>query len=378
MYFLTQQDPNYTIKGSRDPLGFQVLWQAAGRKLIPHLSTVSGSIIDFQIISLAFYLKKEFNISDEEFNSFFIKLEQLMAYSRFKLNEEAGFNGIDKVRKTLQLGGSTVKISNAEQILSNQRAYGIWGKYNRPFTDMQLKENEEFDKIYKTKIENNSEFLSQIKTLIKKGATETATVNIEKLSHFTSLINKPTEKEKELFINKILQDNCDDELLKIFSSNQELIKLGGYELFEKISSNSNNQKLKAEIKHIVNTEKVLSPLNRIFRLLQTQSFWSKEQIDTNENISKWRTNVDSSVLDSTTKELSTLLQKSNWELVSGLVKRNEEVSNLRNSAPWVRFTTNGIEVNHFEGAGAWEYSPESEMDNSYFLYTYISLFKQLN
>src|ERR1700722_5323261 len=101
MYFLTKQDPNYTIKGSRDPLGFQVLWQAAGRKVIPHLSTVSGSIIDFQIISLAFYLKKEFKINDKDFNSFFIKLEQLMAYSRFRLDGEAGFNGIDKVRKTL-------------------------------------------------------------------------------------------------------------------------------------------------------------------------------------------------------------------------------------------------------------------------------------
>lgn len=378
MYFLTQQDPNYTIKGSRDPLGFQVLWQAAGRKLIPHLSTVSGSIIDFQILSLAFYLKKEFNISDDEFNSFFIKLEQLMAYSRFRLNEEAGFNGIDKVRKTLQSGASSVKISNSEQILSNQRAYGIWGKYNRPFTDMQLKDDIEFDTIYKNKVGNNTEFLNQIKTLIKKGDTETASVSIEKLSHFTSLISKPIDKEKSLFINKILQDNCDNELLKIFTSNRELIELSGYELFEKISLSTNNHKLKADIKHIINTEKVLSPLNRIFRLLQTQSFWSKEQIDKNENISKWRTNVDSSVLDSTTKELSTLLQKSNWELVSGLVKRNEEVSKLRNSAPWVRFTTNGIEVNHFEGAGEWEYNPESEMDNSYFLYTYISLFKQLN
>jgi len=47
MYFITDQDPNYTLKGSRDTLGFQVVWQTAGRKLIRFLLTVSGSIKDF-------------------------------------------------------------------------------------------------------------------------------------------------------------------------------------------------------------------------------------------------------------------------------------------------------------------------------------------
>ncbi len=58
MYFITEQDPNYSIKGSRDPLGFQVVWQAAGRKLIPNLSTVSGSIKDFQILCLAYAIQR--------------------------------------------------------------------------------------------------------------------------------------------------------------------------------------------------------------------------------------------------------------------------------------------------------------------------------
>jgi len=58
MYFITEKDQNYTIKGSKDPLGFQVIWQSAGRKLIPNLSTVSNNLIDFQILCLAHTIKK--------------------------------------------------------------------------------------------------------------------------------------------------------------------------------------------------------------------------------------------------------------------------------------------------------------------------------
>ena len=88
MYFITEQDPNYSIKGSRDPLGFQVVWQAAGRKLIPHLSTVSNNIKDFQILSLSYALKKRLSIEDKQFESFFLRFEQMMAYTRFKMNPD--------------------------------------------------------------------------------------------------------------------------------------------------------------------------------------------------------------------------------------------------------------------------------------------------
>jgi hypothetical protein len=33
-YYLTLPDPDYLPKGSRDPLGFQVVWQHQGKKII--------------------------------------------------------------------------------------------------------------------------------------------------------------------------------------------------------------------------------------------------------------------------------------------------------------------------------------------------------
>jgi len=85
MYFITEKDPDYRVKGSRDPLGFQVVWQEAGRRLIPHLSTVCNSIRDFQILSLAFILKEKFQIKNSiPFETFFLKLKTVMSYTRFE------------------------------------------------------------------------------------------------------------------------------------------------------------------------------------------------------------------------------------------------------------------------------------------------------
>jgi hypothetical protein len=90
------------VKGSRDPLGFQVLWQAAGREMIPHLSTVSNSIRDFQVISMADHCRRNFQIAEQDYLSFFLCFEQLMGYTRFFQSDgNDSFNGIDKVRKLM-------------------------------------------------------------------------------------------------------------------------------------------------------------------------------------------------------------------------------------------------------------------------------------
>ena len=55
MFYFSEQDPNFRIKGSRDPLGFQTIWQSLGRTVIKYLSTVSSNLKDFQVLSYAWY-----------------------------------------------------------------------------------------------------------------------------------------------------------------------------------------------------------------------------------------------------------------------------------------------------------------------------------
>ena len=68
MFFITELDVNFRIKGPRYPLGFQSILQNLGRKVIRELSTVSGIIRDFKLkmvidatISLQNYHKEAHN-----------------------------------------------------------------------------------------------------------------------------------------------------------------------------------------------------------------------------------------------------------------------------------------------------------------------------
>ena len=76
---------------------------------------------------------------------------------------------------------STIKISNlnSEQILSNQKAYGIWGKYNRPFSSMSITEDPAFEDIYRSKIQSNNEFLMRAEILASKSSSTVRTSELD-------------------------------------------------------------------------------------------------------------------------------------------------------------------------------------------------------
>ena len=79
MFFIAEPDINFRIKGSRDPLGFQPIWQKLGRKVIKDLSTVQGNIRDFQLMSFAWCFWEDRR--DKNFMAFFYKFEQACAYA---------------------------------------------------------------------------------------------------------------------------------------------------------------------------------------------------------------------------------------------------------------------------------------------------------
>jgi hypothetical protein len=205
-FYFTKEDPDYSIKGSRDPLGFQVLWQHQGRKLIPYLSTVSINLHDFQILCLAYHLYKR--EPDNAFARFFLRFEQLMAYVRFDpsaLNN--GFNGIDKIRKKIN-ESSKVSISNSveDEILSNQRAYGIWGKYNRPFHDIKFTKQDSFHSVFTEKMESLPEKDAALKIINKilNNQNTPTRIDVTELSCLKPLLNF-TKNEKSFYKDMILK-----------------------------------------------------------------------------------------------------------------------------------------------------------------------------
>lgn len=138
--FLTQIDPRAKLKGSVDPLGLQPLWTRLGRRVIRNLTTVTTSLREFTTLLLGFrfaeILVEERGEPAESFTDFFLKFEQIAAYSLYAGRDVVGadanrIRGIQRVQKRLS-EASRVRISAHpdHQILANQRTYGLWGLYS--------------------------------------------------------------------------------------------------------------------------------------------------------------------------------------------------------------------------------------------------------
>ncbi len=380
-FFLTEQDPNYTIKGSRDPLGLQVIWQNAGRKIIPHLSTVSNNVMDFQILSLAYALKKKYNMTEPEFEDFFIPFEQLFAYTRHKLNSSPGFNGIRQVRKNVSSNSKKIDIGFTKQIMSNQKAYGIWGKYNRPYSDMGIVKDKLFDAVFNSKIEANPELLKISEKILNLGRDKVHRLDLDQLNELFPLLEKPEGVEKDLFEKYLLQDTTGKfELLQILKNSEvNMQSLRLYLQVNYLQKQSDNIGFKTNLEFIKNIEKTISPLNRIFKYILTKSYWKEKELSEDGFISNWTNRVDQTGFQEDLLKLSRLHQTSNLKRVEGLVDRNESVAAQRQSAPWLNYSKDHLEVNHHEGDFLdRSYSPEEDSDFNYFLDSYFSLYNQLN
>lgn len=378
MYFLTAQDPNYIVKGSRDPLGFQVLWQSVGRQLIPNLSTVSSSIIDFQIMCLAGYYKHTYNLEESRYRILFSRLEKLMAFARFAKDSTLGFNGVDKIRKLYQESNKELIIADDMQILSNQRAYGIWGKYNRPFQDCGILEYKGLYALIEDKIKTVPQFKSTMERLLNHTEGRNIHVTKEQLLDISKIIEKPQGEEHDLFVNTLLMDNCDNALQSELARNKELTKEHLFGFINEMQQNSSHDSLKAMLDKIKRTEQILCPLNRVFRHLQTKVEWKKTDLVSDSAFVGLNRDIDATGLDVKIQELYHILKMPNVELVEGLAKRNAEVSQSRRSAPWIKMNDDRLEVNHHEGGYPLrEFNGEEQYDNSYFLYSYLHIHKQL-
>ena len=79
--FLTLEDPNAKIKGSRDPLGVQPIWAAFGRHVVTNLTTQSSSVRGFTTLLLGRYFAAELvdrgMASREDALDVFLRMEQI-------------------------------------------------------------------------------------------------------------------------------------------------------------------------------------------------------------------------------------------------------------------------------------------------------------
>ncbi len=287
--FFTAKDPDFLLKGARDPLGFQVIWQDTARQVVAHLNTVCGNLRDWQILCYGHVLHRLLG-TGEDLIPFFIRFEQLMAHARLAGGDNS-FNGIEKTKALAAAGGVYRKLGNRNnrdskhpeaELLTNQRSYGIWGKYGTPFRSAQLQEAPDFEALFGSKLERLFQNDTAKKLLYSLKKQEGAQVRAEDLHALNDLLVLLPE-EAQFFRTNLLQHSNSEHLQNRLYEfcEQGQIPATFFELLGALGQNAGG-KFKAALEDIYQTETVLCPLNRAFRTLQSRAIWSMAHVEANE------------------------------------------------------------------------------------------------
>lgn len=384
-YFFTSPDPDYLPKGSRDPLGFQTIWQQQGREVFPYLSTVSSNLTDFQILAWAHFLYGR--EPDQQFYRFFMKFEQAMAYTRYRLEPSRGFNGIDAVRKRLAVSSKvSVSATAKDGIMSNQRTYAIWGKYSRPFRDIKITQDPEFQSVFQTRLSSMPEH-SDIKRLIEKlKDKDRITTDVTEFDVMRPFL-KAGKHERQLFDRYLLrvsephenQNRVYDILVRTGLPEEMTLENLLLVLRKHMTSDENLRSILADVDA---TNRLLYPFDAAFRHLQTKPRWEKAEIEGHRGLRKLKKPMkynfsETTEAGRTKNKMVRDLGLPLWDFVGALVRRNTEVSAWRNGKPWMAVSRNVLEVNYPDGAIDLDHFVLSPMGYDFFFGSYTSLFSQI-
>ena len=128
MAFLTLEDPNAKVKGSRDALGILPIWSGFARHVVTNLTTQTSSARGFTILLLGRYfaerLVEEGAVPREEAIDVFFRMEQIGAHVRHKAHGVQGdIRGIERVRRiqSEHPARAPIQVDQQSMILADQK-----------------------------------------------------------------------------------------------------------------------------------------------------------------------------------------------------------------------------------------------------------------
>jgi hypothetical protein len=352
MYFFSALDPNFRIKGSRDPLGFQSIWSGKGREVIAHLSTVSSSLVDFMILAYATHFHQDRD--PKYFLNFFIKFEQACAFARRHFNQEESFNGVTFVGKNIgertDQNAFSCSLQSKDTILSNQRAYGIYGKYIRPFRDMGIAEDESFSRIMEEALKKTDK--KQLLSIVERmNKNKEVVLTKDELKIMADLIKQPTPDEKSLYRKYILEvphlDHCQKNLYQVLKNSN--IPRYEFHLYSFIHAVQDHPKAVSELKDaldkIEETERILYPMNLGFTYMLNTPYWDNRSILDDPVLDGIQTTAQNGFPeDETMQKLQDIFTLHKSEKIRQIVERNKQVCERRGSRAWIEQEPEGYRV----------------------------------
>lgn len=126
-FFFTLLDDSLRPRGSRDPLGIELLWSGVGRRLVGNLTTVTTHLDNFILALVGFHLCGEEGQAAPAWPRF-ERFEQMCGRARVRRGLPAVI-GIRRIQGSPELP-VVLGASRAARILDDQRQAGLWGLYS--------------------------------------------------------------------------------------------------------------------------------------------------------------------------------------------------------------------------------------------------------
>jgi len=387
--FLTLEDPNARIHGSRDPLGVQPIWASFGRKLVTNLTTVTTSIRGFTVLLIGRLCAEKMiakgTAGEQDALSIFLRAEQIGSYARHIAHDvDSDIRGIERVKQFVSENRTSVPIQDdaSGMILSDQRVYGLWGLYSvaarisgmiadgpvgltdfaREFTDshywpvLQSAES----KLYKLLKEggilrtkkNDIVFKSVSDILPQQLTSDEAWFYSQTLRDAHHVTNNPVAKRQSLFA-ELLKNYSD---LNTDTGRVEILKLAK-------AADSENKPIALRLEKIARLEALFAPAEAIFDYLQTRGeqkpadIASKLRDHWGKQVPHLKTPLDdilSEIIAVVDPKLGKVMNQCDKALGIGayedaiiaLLEWNKLVMAARKAAPWIQVASGKLDVRY--------------------------------
>ena len=405
MAFLSLLDDRARPKGSRDPLGFELIWSYFGRKVIGNLTTITSSMDNFSVAVLGFYWANklvqkdiEESVRQKKVREVFLRYEQLTGYIRY-YSDASDIMGITRIKSRLLDDNLkiTLGLSSDQQILSDQASYGLWGLYSTAARDTGLVTGNDRKvtplgiSIAETIINNMGDVSDKLLSLLNSNKQLDRIELNEYGNKFKKAIHHKNVQspllEALMSGNKLDGVQCElwNKTKEIFGGKKD--KPETVSEFINIVLNSNiSEDLREYIYDIINIEKVLVASNNIFHYCRRKDGVSVEGIISliqdkydYSHLPKELPSSDFPRREQMSSILKALNKNDDATLILLLLDLNKEVMQKRNGAPWLEIESGNtvrVKVKSETSELRSQKDIEEKWDYDYFLGSFLSIAKQ--
>jgi hypothetical protein len=361
--FLSLLDDRAKPKGSRDPLGFELVWTRYGRQVIGNLTTVTSSLNNFAVALLGFKWSNELcaHLPDSErqarIRESFLRFEQLTGYLRY-LAGDTKLMGITRVAKRMQDPSISISLGmHADQtILSDQASYGMWGLYSTAMRDTGLVSGEgrsltPLGELIAERIESSLDKKAMLDLARKSGKLKSSVLQVHAISFLKAIQDNSIQASLvELLMGGRETNLVQQELWQLTRKMRvkSELRIDVADFIENIGGKTKNIDLKNRLVEIEQIERLLVATNNLFRYCRR-----KDGENLNEIVGALNAkNYNYSHL-STTQSLAklphphlletirtTLLAGDNRNALTAIFELNKRVMEQRGGAPWVELEPN--------------------------------------